>query len=153
MLDKIKGGVLVVKLGSEVAGENITLEIFKSKTKIKPLYSNNKISVEIEIKTEVTIGEHTTKVDFISEKGIISLKKAAEEQLEAEIKNVIQKVQNDFKADIFGFGSTVYRNMSSLWKEEEKEWNTIFKDLEVSVNTNIEIVHSGLLTKPVRTGD
>ena len=43
--------------------------------------------------------------------------------------------------------------MPSLWKEEEKEWNTIFKDLEVSVNPNIEIVNSGLLTKPVRMGD
>ena len=108
MLDKIKGGVLVVKLGSEVGRENITLEISKSKTKIKPLYSNNKISVEIEIKTEVTIGQHATKVDYISEKGVISLKKVAEEQLEAEIKNVIQKVQNNFNVDIFGFGRTVY---------------------------------------------
>jgi hypothetical protein len=43
--------------------------------------------------------------------------------------------------------------MPSLWKEKEKEWDAIFKDLEVSVNSNIEIANSGLLSKPIKIGD
>lgn len=151
VLDKLKGGALVVKLGSE--NENITLEIFKNKTKIKPLYSDNKISIQIETKTEVAIGNCSTKADILSEKGLAALREAADEQLETEIKNVIQKVQNDFDSDVFGFGNTVYREMPSLWKEKEKEWNTIFKDLKVSVNSNIEITNTGLLSKPITVGD
>jgi spore germination protein KC len=151
--DKVKGGVLVVKMSPEDKKENITLEISKNKTKIKPVYSNNKLSIDIQIKTEVTIGSHPAKGDFASEKGLAELKKTAEKQLEAEIKSVVRKVQKDFDSDVFGFGRAFRREMPSLWKVKEKEWDAIFKDLEVSVNSNIEIANSGLLSKPIKIGD
>ncbi len=155
VLDEIKGGVLVVKDGSEEndGDEYIALEIHDSSTKMKPIYSDNKLSIQIDIKTKVALAEYTGKSTFDDEEGRKALKKAAEEQLKKEIESLIKKVQNDFNSDIFGFGNSVYQNLPNVWKKQGKDWNTLFKNLEVSVNPTIDIHNSGLLRKQIKGGD
>lgn len=148
--DKIKGGLLVLKNIPEAIHVNISLEIFKNKTKVKPVYSNGKVSISIETKTQVTLGEQGTRENFTNESGRLMLEKDAEEMLRTNITKVIKKVQKDFDVDVFGFGSTVNTDMPTLWKEIRKDWNTIFKDLDVNVNTTIEIQNSALLSKPIK---
>lgn len=40
-----------------------------------------------------------------------------------------------------------------MWKEQGEKWSEIYEDLEVSVVTNIDIRHTGLLIKPIKNGD
>lgn len=150
--DKIKGGILVVKMPEEGSSKGIALEIFKNKTKVKPIYSNGKFIIKVDIKTEVTIGEEDTSIDYISEKGRDKLKAYAEKSLEKHVEDVIKKVQHDFDSDVFGFGKIVKSEMPSLWKEIKNDWNDIFKELEVEVNAKIQIRNSGFTISPVKVG-
>lgn len=151
--DKIKGGLLVLKEKPESGHANMTLEIFENKTKVKPAYANGKVSINIEIKTETALDEHGAKENFIDENRSLVLERDAEELLRVNIKNLIRKVQKDFNADIFGFGSTVRADMPPLWKEIGPDWDKIYKDLDVYVNATVEVQNSGLLSKPVKVGD
>ena len=62
-------------------------------------------------------------------------------------------MQTGYGADIFGFGNSVYKNIPRIWKDKGEEWDKIFRDLDVTVKTNIEIKHLGLLSESIKIGD
>jgi spore germination protein KC len=150
--DNIKGGVFALENLPSVNDVNISFEIFQNQTEVKPVYSDGGLSMNIETKTQMTLAEQGTELDFTSERGRLTIKKEMEESLKANIQKVIQRVQKDFAVDIFGFGSIVNAEMPSLWKEIGRDWNDIFVDLDVNVNTIIEIRDSGSLSGPIKVG-
>jgi spore germination protein KC len=153
ILDEVKGGVIVANTGTETDEEKISLEIRKSSTKINPEYTDGQLSVKVKIDTEVSLGEVASKKDFTDEKGREELKKITEKQLKEKIESMISKIQTDFGSDIFGFGNCFYKKLPTVWKEKRNEWDKLFRDLEVTVETNVEIKHIGLLSKPIQIGD
>lgn len=152
IIDEVKGGVIVAKVGPKAIEDRISLEISESKTKIKPVYKDNKLSIEVNINTSVFIDEHASKENYNDEEGLEKLKKIAEKQLKDEIESLIKKVQTEFGSDIFGFGYFVYKNIPKVWKQQEDKWDEVFKNLEVKVEPKIEILHTSLLSKPVKIG-
>lgn len=149
--DEINSGALVVD--THPGNGNVTLVINASKTKVKPVYSNGEVSINIQIKTKVSLREYGIKKNFMDENEILVLKHAAEEKLKANIKNVIRKVQEDYDVDAFGFGNTIYKDMPWLWKEIKPDWDNVFKSLDVNVNVNIDIRNQGLILKPIKVGN
>ena len=127
--------------------------ILNSKTKIKPFYSNGRISMKIDIRTEVVIGERSVEEEDVKEEGREFLNKDAEKSLEENIKKVIEKVQKDFGTDIFGFGRILKMEMPVLWKSVAKDWNMVFKNMDVDVKSTIEIKNSGFILKPIKVSD
>lgn len=153
ILDEVKGGIIVANVGSETDEEKISLEILESSTKVKPVYDDNKLSIIVSIDTKVALIEHNSKKSYNDEEGRKELKRIAEEQLRDKIESTIEKVQKEFGADIFGFGNRFYKELPQVWKERGKEWNIIFKNLEVRIETNLEVKHTGLLSEPIKIGD
>lgn len=153
ILDKIKGGVIVANVDSENEEGKVSLEIVESNTKIKPIYSDDKISIRVSIETTVFLDEHNAIENYNDEKGLEKVKEAAEKQLRNKIESLINKIQTEFGSDTFGFGNRVYEELPQVWKEKGKEWDNLFRNLEVAVETNIEIKHTSLLSKPIMIGD
>lgn len=151
--NKIKGGLLVIPMNDEKSNDKVTLEIFKNKTKIKPIYTKEKLLMKVDINTEFSIKEEDTNINYMSKENRNILKKETEVYLQKNIEKVIKKVQKDFDSDIFGFGRIVMIDMPSLWKNIEKDWNKIFKTLEVEINAKVNIKDGGLVSKPVQVGD
>lgn len=152
VLDEVEGGVLTVNVGSKEDNGKITLEILKSKTKVKPSYKEDKITIEIKIRIRAVLDEVRTRIKFNDQKDLDELAKIAGEQLKGHIENVIKKAQNS-NSDIFGFGLQVKRSLPKVWKEKGKDWDKLFRELEVNIIPDIEIVHTGLLIKSVEVGE
>lgn len=150
--DKVKGGVLVLKDTTGTNNVIAALEIFENKTKVKPIYSNGKVSISITTKTKVALDEQATRVNLIDRKGRTMLETNAKELIKENMEKVIHKVQKDFDTDIFGFGMMINENMPALWKGIKHDWNTIFKDLDFNVNTTVEVRHSGLMSNSIKIG-
>lgn len=148
--DKMKGGLLNIKLAHGSDNSNMTLEVFKNKTKVTPKLSDGNLSMSIKIKTDVNISELDTNVDFFSEFGMKNLKDIAEKSLENSILNTIKKIQEDFGLDIFGFGNIVKEQMPDLWKDINDEWDEIFKNLRIDVDADIHIRGSGHSSKTIK---
>ena len=89
--NKIKGGLLIIDMSEDNPKDKVTLEIYKNKTKIKPEYSNGNIKIKINIKTEVSIGEEDSTIDYMSKNGRTRLKEIAEKQIENQVKDLIKK--------------------------------------------------------------
>ena len=151
--DKVKGGLLDLENVANIRDAKTSLDIFSSKTKIQPVYENGKFKMIINTDTKTRINEQATNFNFTSTEGIALLEKEAGKQLETGIKNTIRELQKDYNSDIFGFGATIKRNMPDLWKKVEKDWPTLYKDLEVSVHSTVRIKNTGLISKPAKLKD
>lgn len=148
IIDKIKGGVIVVEQKMSTRPVKIALEIFENKTKTEAVYENEDLTMKIHIKTTVNINELDSQVDFISKNEIV--KKNAEKLIENKVKKVIRKVQKEYNSDIFGFAGVIERQNPDLWKAIKPNWDNVFKNLNIEVNVEMNIRGSALRSKPIK---
>lgn len=153
ILNKVKGGVIVEKLGPDSEDGIFSLEILKNNTKVKSNFKDNKPRIEIEVKTTVALDEHVSKKDYESEEGLEELGRIGEEQLKEEMEGIIKKIQTQFGSDIFGFGECIYMHHPKKWKVLKDNWDEEFKKLEVSIKAEIKIINTGLLDKSIEKGE
>ncbi len=151
--NKIKSGLIVSKnlLGDKRT--NLAFEIFKTNTKIKPEYSNGKLLMNIHIATSVSIGEQGTTKNYIDENGRKLAATVTEQKMEKDFKKLIKRVQEDYDADIFGFGKTVMREIPKVWRKMEKNWNEEFKKIDVNIDVELDVKNSGISKKSIKVGD
>ncbi len=144
VVNQVKGGLLTFPAGGE-GRDNITLEIYENKTGRSFTYKDGKLVITLTPKTDVFLAESEISVDVIDKQTIKELEKKAALALAQQMVQTIQTVQSKFGADIFGFGSLVYKSDYALWQKISKDWDTIFKTLEVQVNAKVNIITSSLI--------
>jgi spore germination protein KC len=151
--DKIKGGILVrVESGSH-GDIPMSLEIFKSKTKIEPVVRGNNIQFNVSIYTLVAIDELGGSENFIEEPKREEFEKATEKAIEDRIMRLINSMKNDYGVDVFGFGEKLRENKYKEWKRFEGNWNEKFQDISVNVKMDLHIKNSAMLAKPLEIGE
>jgi len=151
-IDEVDGGLLVVDVETEGKQGKITLEILNSGTRFKAKYKENKVTIEMKISVRASMNDVQIPGFPAEEKDFDIIMQMASQQLKYDIENVIKKVQV-MNTDVFGFGSLVKRQLPKVWKEIGKDWDSIFKELEVEVSADVEIAHTGLLKKSIKRGD
>jgi len=151
--DMVEGGVLVQEQKNKSGVTKITLEIIKSKTKIEPIFSDDNVNIKINIETTVAIDEIQGKENYMEEGNNMKLQKDVEKNMNIRIKNLVKKVQSKYNTDIFGFGKKIKENLPDEWKKLESKWKKKFKNLEVTVDTKINIKNSAALYKTLPVGD
>ncbi len=153
IMNKIRGGLLVLKDGQKSDNSDITLEIEKSKTKLKPVYSNGKLHFELIVRTKTSLGEIDNIYKYENGLDAEKIQKKAEKMLKSELERVIRGVQVQYDIDIFGFGKSVKKDYPDFWRKIQHQWAEIFKNVPVMVDVEVKVNHSGLLSKSVRIGD
>jgi spore germination protein KC len=155
--NEVKGGVLVEGAQKESQKESVnspaSLEIFKSKTKVTPVVDGKQIEINLNVDTTVAIDEIDGKEDYIDEEGRTKLEQSAENTLKEQIESLIKKVQQEYAADIFKFGAKLQQDNSKTWNLVSSNWEQIFKDLKVNVQTKVHIKNSAVISKSVQEGD
>jgi spore germination protein KC len=150
--NEVKGGLIIIKNAAGTK-ENVTLEIYKSKTKITPVIQDGVLKMKAEIDLDVSIGEIMGSTDFISSTGKQKLAKASENQLEEEIKKMYTLVRDKYNADVFGFGRRVEMKMPDVWSQIKNDWDGFFAELELDLNVNVNIRGSATTRTPLRVGE
>lgn len=150
--NEVKGGVLVESYPSESSPSNISLDISENKTKIQHRYENEKVVMEIKTNTKTVLHEWGIS-DSISKERVKDVEKQFEESLRRDIENLIKKVQREYRCDIFGFGQILRNQNPQLWRELEGNWEEIFTNLEIEVDTTIELINTNLLFDTIKVGD
>jgi spore germination protein KC len=151
--DRIEGGVLVNTMHSGDGATNISLEILDNKTKLKPYYDGENIIIQIRTKTDVTLVEIGGQGDYIEKDALAALKAAFEAQFVEHINTLVAKAQREFGSDIFGFGRSVRMNLPEVWRQIESRWQEMYQNVGVSVECEINIKNSSILSEPIKVGD
>jgi spore germination protein KC len=151
--DEIKGCLLLEGIKGKTSSP-VTLEIFKSKTKMKPLIkANHDIEYNVMINTTVALDEIPHSKNLINEAELKKLTRRTEEMLEKRVGDCIKKVQTQYGADIFGFGENLRENKPKIWNQIGNKWDDKFKDLKVNVNAKVKIKGSGTFSQSIKMGD
>lgn len=151
--NQVKGGVLVEQIEKKGEFGAVSFEIFNSKTKVNPVIDSNNIAINLDINTTVAIDEIYGICNFSEDKERIKLEQSAEKSLKQRIELLIGKVQSEYDADIFCFGSKLMEDKPKVWKSIKSKWDEIFKNLNVNVQTKVHIKNSAILSKSSKEGD
>ncbi|WP_073202651.1 Ger(x)C family spore germination protein [Gracilibacillus kekensis] len=128
----------------------ITLDLSELESKIIPKATNKSdIALTIKIKKTVEIAEQQEVNNFPQRKEVVQfieeVEKKAEAEIESKIIQVISKAQNEFQADIFGFGDTLNKKNPKVWKQVKDNWEVEFSNVSIDLDVQVEILNSGLI--------
>jgi Ger(x)C family germination protein len=142
VLNEAKGGEITVE-DPEREGKFITVEISGVSTKLKVDTKNDIPRFTIDTKIECNITEIDDEPVKIGKQAIASVEKAVSAYVKKQIKNTVEKLQKQYKADALGFGETLKKRHNKLWKVLEKDWDAIYPEVPVSVQVSTKVRHLG----------
>jgi spore germination protein KC len=120
------------------------IRIVTAATKKETKYKNGKAELVVKIISEAElVGTHCAE-PLTDPKTFDKYEKQAEKFVEADVKRVINKVQEDYKVDIFGFGEGMNRSNHKAFKKVKGDWDTIFTEADVKVEATIFLRRSGI---------
>ena len=128
----------------------ITLEIYRSKSRVKGNESSGGMGVTIDVELDAGIGELNYPVDYLDEKAIEKMEALSSERIREFALKTIKKVQEDYRADIFGFGKAVEKQNPKLWNSIKDKWSDEFSRLSVDVNVKVNIMSTGKPSTPLK---
>lgn len=141
-----RGGIRVDEVSKDETSK-ISYEIEKSKAKIKPIYEDGKITMNIYIITDVFIAEVMNyKLNFMDEDIRKCVKESLEENIKGKSRELLSKIQGDLNSDLLGFGQLTKIKYPSVWKKEEYNWDKVFPNINVNINVEVNFKGSALYT-------
>lgn len=151
--DQIDHGVLIIDMQEEKNNKDkVTLEILNNNTKIDIKIEDQEIFLTVKMNTFVGIQEIDSGINYTDKSGRNLLKKKTEDFMVKEIGDFIASVQEN-AVDVFGFGNLLSKKYPALWKSIEEDWDTIFKELNIDVVSNVKIINSGHISNPINVGE
>lgn len=124
---------------------DMSIELTRTKRKIKGIVENGKPRVEVRINAEGNIGEVACPLDLTKPETIYDLERITNQTIEREITRVLKKVQKNFKSDIFGFGDAIYREHPKAWKQLKNNWDEEFAQLPVRITVDVKLRRTGTI--------
>lgn len=141
---KGKGGM--VKSFDHEKGKLIAYEIKSMKSKIIPHINNGDISFEVNIESEGQLSESwvTTENPF-DNKFLKKTEKTIETEVKQLMKNVVRKMQEDYQADVAGFGNQLRIKYPNIWDNVKKDWDETFSKIPIKYNVEVTITNYGTM--------
>ncbi|MDF9843354.1 MULTISPECIES: Ger(x)C family spore germination protein [unclassified Paenibacillus] len=149
--NNVKGGVLTID--NERGRPTYSLEILSNRTKVKPVWENGKLQIEVHTLTHTGLDEVMSTVDLTGNESLAAIENRAGAQVQRNILSVIRKLQRDYQADIFGFGKAVHDTMPRSWHKLEERWPEAFKELDVKVTSKVIIQSTAKSSRTIKVGD
>lgn len=128
--------------------EMVTYEIKSAKSKITPKIEGSKISFQVDIQSDGRLIENwdvsrsSSKQSFLQE-----VEQATQQKLESMLQSLMKKLQQQYKADVVGFGKRLSITNPQLWKKVKEDWDEVFSRSEVTFNVKLNITDFGSSTE------
>lgn len=158
IVNEFENGLIVVEAPDELIdktrlvteGENfLTVEVNSSITDREIDLIDGRIQLTINVKIMGTLIENTGGLDLDTKDIFNAVELLCSNRVKEYIHMAMDKAQKEFKTDSFSIGRLVHIEYPDLWREISDDWDSIFPDISYSVNANVDIIKTGLLTKPV----
>ncbi len=144
----LNGSAKTTVIDANYNGNIISLNTSSIKSNKKLIPNGDALKIKYNILIEGSIQEYK-----INEKGPIlktvekleEVENILEEKIKADLENVIHILQKDYKADALEIGEYLSKHQPKLWKTVEKDWESIFSDMEIELEIAVKIRRRGLI--------
>lgn len=127
--------------------KSLGVRIFNNVTKSKASLVKGRAMINLKVRAEAYLDSTQCREDLTQINTFKKFGKLTEKQIKKNLEATIEKLQQEYEADIFGFGEILYRQDYHNFKRIEKQWDEYFKDAIVNVDVNVKIRRSGVRTK------
>ncbi|MNB78809.1 Spore germination protein B3 precursor [compost metagenome] len=136
-----------VNIDSPDMEEDIAVNIFYSKTRVKVDLRDGKPVFHVHISEEGIINETGGFVDLSKEDELQALEKGIADNTAAEVRQAVKAAQ-DMKTDIFNFGNELKRIHPQAWETVKEDWSAAFVEGELDLKVDAYIRSTGMRLKP-----
>lgn len=119
-----------------------TMEVKAVRSTVHPEIRDGKPVFSVFIRGEGNLAEDGLMHKPTGEK-IKAREQLMNKSLKAKTKELIRKMQTQYRTDIFGFGEELRRHRYAYWKAHEKDWDRLFQNAEVRVEVQTYIRRIG----------
>lgn len=151
VLNEVKSGIIVVNSPND-ENKNVSLEIIRATSKIKPEITDDKLTLTVEVNEAGNLAEQLSAADLSQSDTFHELEIRQASAIEEEIRAALAKAQ-DWGVDIFKFGEDFHRKYPQEWPGLEENWDKEFKQLEVNVEVIAKLSQMGITTTPAEPED
>lgn len=146
--NEIKGYTVTVRPKNEQG--DLSLNPVKAHVDLNPHIHNNEWTMNVNIRTEGTVVQNNTELNLSEQKNLAIVEDAFRHDIKQRIESTIEKIQQEMKTDIFGFGKEFHRKYPSEWKKIKKPWDDKFPEVKVNIHVKAHILREGYITEPTR---
>ena len=141
----VMGNVKTTLIKNEYDNDEFVInEIINTKTKLESIPEDNKVTVNISGKA--SISEVNYKCDLNESDVIEKIEKDLNKEIEEMISEGISSIIAKYNSDIFGFADLYYKTDPKYYNDIKNDWyNKYFKNINIEVNSNINIFEKGNL--------
>ncbi|MFB9758948.1 Ger(x)C family spore germination protein [Ectobacillus funiculus] len=143
--NKLRGSA--VTIGCKQKKRGLSIEVRRSKTKIRTSVRNHIPTIHLFIKQEGSIGQIFCAIDLKKSKEIRKLEKKWAQEMKKEVQEAIAQAQKK-QTDVFGFGEALERTNKHEWIKMEKNWGNLFAKSKVEVHVETRIRRPGMRSIP-----
>jgi len=122
--------------------------VFRPKTvKTKRAFSfeDEKAIVKVNVRLEGDIVESQCNLDFSKQKNIRKVDNQLKRELEKRANQLFDRLQKDFKQDLFGFGIDIRARYPKKW--DAKKWEKDFMKAEMRIDYDVLTRRTGMETR------
>ena len=113
---------------------------------ITPLLKNGKLSFHVAVKTKGLLSEDQyAGEDSFDQHYLNGLEKIFEKKLKSDMKEVIDKLQNQYETDPVFFSDRVRIQYPDYWKKVKHHWDETFSEAAFDYDVSIQITNFGTM--------
>ncbi|MFZ5646681.1 MAG: Ger(x)C family spore germination protein [Bacillota bacterium] len=147
--EAVKGVITVPSPGEP--DKEVSIRIRRGSTKVTPEYDGENLRFDVMVKVEGDMVEQQSREDLAKPEKIKALEKGMAGDIIKRANVALEKAQNEYGADIFGFGDAFHRKYKKDWKELKDRWDDEFTRAEVNISVEAHVREIGLLTRRAST--
>lgn len=144
ILDEIK--MAEVTFEPRDAQGKLSVQIIRSRTRLIPELRNGKWRMIVQVDTHDDIVENQSNLDLEDPRTIDELEQDVERAIAQRIRQAVEQVQKNMKADCFGFANVIYQKYPKEWQQIKDRWETVFPDIDVDIRVTAKIKRYGMAT-------
>lgn len=140
-----------VLLETKCDDKYMTSTLKNIKTEPVITFENDIPKIKLKIKADGAILEMQCKRNLEETKVMKELEKDFSERLKQIINETLNKMQKEYKSDIFGFGNYIYKNNLKKWNVINDKWDEeIFPNITIDVAVDINLNNKGSLEQSLK---
>ncbi|OIK15783.1 hypothetical protein BIV60_08255 [Bacillus sp. MUM 116] len=149
--NEMRTGVITISFKNEPG--YISLNLLRSHNQLVPTIKNGKWKMRIKTDAGLDVIQNTTNLSLMKPANIKEVEHMAIQEIEDRERLAFTEAQKKLNADIFGFAEAFQREYPEVWKTRKNEWNKIFREVDISFKTNVQIERTGLASGKRNIGE
>ncbi|MDK2880415.1 MAG: spore germination protein [Clostridia bacterium] len=146
--DEAQGGIIPLAFNS--TQDNASYLFRDVRTKVKPIVKRTGIAFQVKIKgTGELIATAPETVDITKRGDVKKMEALINREVERRCRNAVARAKG-LRSDVFGFGDKLHRTHPQVWRKIENRWEETFPYVNVDIQADFSLEHSGLLTRSLK---